>query len=261
MRKVLVAVAVGAVAGSAMLASAASRDESQPEARAYMNFNFGGARALPKNFHYGMRLDYDHRFVSHPMPPIVQMDFNSYGFSDARVNGLPFIRRVYALNQTEVATIPVAVGAGAGTAVAATTVVDWTLLAVGAAGLGVAGYQAADNAKSDETTTVASGGSAAGGSTSGSATGSTSGSATGSTSGSTTGGDTAGGSTSGGSTSGGTTGGDTSGGSTSGGSTSGGLLGFAEYRNMSEATRHTAEYQEWLDGGTGHMGDLAAAKK
>ncbi|HVT34388.1 MAG TPA: hypothetical protein VHE37_02305 [Nevskiaceae bacterium] len=240
MYRIMTAAAVGVALGTAMLASAASRDESQPEARAYMNLSFGGNAALPKNFHYGMRLDYDHRFVSHPMPPMLQMDFTDNGFSDARFNGLPFVRRYY-LNQAEGAVAAGAAGAGTASTV---TVVDWTLLAAGAAGLGVAGYEVSSNSKSD-TAPATSGTSTGGGSNTGNSTG-----------GSTTGGSTTGGSTTGGST----TGGSTTGGSTTGGSTTGGLLGFAEYGPQAEATRHTAEYQEWLDGGTGQMGDLAPVK-
>lgn len=250
MRKILIATAVGSALGAAMLAHAASPNENSLQAKAYMHFNFGGNSSLPSNFHYGLRLDQDPRFLDVPMPSLMQMDFNQYGFNLARLNGLPVAQRSYTLN---------AVGAVA----AATTVVDWSMIAIGAVGVGFATKEAIDNSK-DEVSAPASGGSTGGGSTTGGTTGSTTGSSTG---GNTTGGSTGGnttGSTTGsttGNTTGSTTGGSTTGGSTTGGSTTGGLLGLlTDMSSDGNAERMSREYSEWLDGGNGQMGDLSAAR-
>lgn len=263
MRKILIATVVGSSMGAAMLAYAAGPADASLESRAYVNFNFGGDRALPRNFHYGLRLDYDQRFLPAAVPSVLQVDFNRAGFNTARLNGLPFMYREYALNQVET----IAVGAAAASS---TVVVDFTLLAIGAVGVGVAGAAAIDNADDDGSPTSGSsaGGSTAGGGTTGTTTGDTTGSTTGSTTGNTTGsttgsttGNTTGNTTGGSTTGGGTTGGSTTGGSTTGGGLTGGLLGLSMTEHQrADGERASPEYIEWLDGGSGQMGDLSPAR-
>lgn len=260
MRKVLTAVTVGALSGAAMLAGAASPTDNVPEARAYLNFDFGGTRALPRNFHYGLRLDRDSRYATIPVP-FMQLDFDAKGTLKSHLNGMPVMRRSLIATQGEIAaegaeaaaadasanagfeaaateaapadaagsevaaegaaeSIPVEEVGAEAGATAAYTAADWGLIALGAAGVAYAGYEVSKS--SDDAPAGSGGGSTGGGST---------------------------------------TGGSTTGGSTSGSPLGGILLGLSDMeklgRNSSNPSR---EYIEWLDGGTGHMGDLEAAR-
>lgn len=188
-----------------MLAVAASPTDNAPEARAYLKLNFGGSRDLPRNFHYGLRLDRDSRYTQLPVA-LMQMDMSSSGTLDTQLNGMTLMRRSLIANQSE-----------GGAEATAYTAADWGLIVLGAAGVGYAGYEVS---KSDDEPTNGGGGSTTGGST---------------------------------------TGGSTTGGSTTGGSTTGlPLLGLAELDRLSNSERASSEYREWLDGGTGQMGDLEA---
>ena len=116
-----------------------------------------------------------------------------------------------------------------GAAVATTTwsAADWGLIVLGVAGVGYAGYEVAGSHQDSGTTSPSSSG----------------------------GGTTAGGNTAGGGTTGGGTSGNPLGGLT--GLTTGGLTDIAGAAGDERTSR---EYQEWLDGGTGHMGDLSPAR-
>lgn len=83
------------------VASAMDRDEQAPESRAYLGFSFGGQKAAPRDFHYGLRLDHDSRFVEGETAPLMQFDFTRRGFADAKVNGLSVIKQRYRLRQSE----------------------------------------------------------------------------------------------------------------------------------------------------------------
>lgn len=98
MRKVLVAATFGLVLS---VAGASNRDEHNPESRVYLGFSFGGHSIAPRNFHYGLRIDHDSRFVERPVAPLMQFDFTPRGFNDAHVNGLSVIRPAYRLRQAE----------------------------------------------------------------------------------------------------------------------------------------------------------------
>ena len=98
MRKILAAATFGLVLS---VAGASNPDEQTPEARAYLGFSFGGQSTMPRDFHYGLRLDHDSRFVEGRVPPLMQFDFTHRGFSDARVNGLSVIKQEYRLRQAE----------------------------------------------------------------------------------------------------------------------------------------------------------------
>lgn len=93
-----------AVAGFVLglgVASAADRAELAPETRAYLGFSFGGAKAVPRALHYGLRIDQDARFVEGEVAPLVKFDFTPRGLSDAQVNGLSVIKPSYRLRQSE----------------------------------------------------------------------------------------------------------------------------------------------------------------
>lgn len=105
MRRLLIAAACGLVLG---VAGAAGNDDNSPEARAYMGFSFGGAKALPHDLHYGLRIDQDARLFEgqRPMSPLMQFDFTRAGLNEARLNGLPIAKRAYRLRQTDVSAEP-----------------------------------------------------------------------------------------------------------------------------------------------------------
>jgi hypothetical protein len=287
MRKVLAAACFGLVL---TVAGASSSDDSTPEGRAYFGLSFGGARAMPRDFHYGLRLDHDSRFIEGQAPAMMQLDFTTRGFNSAHVNGLNVIRPQYRLRQNDtgaeqpaeqpaeapaeqpaeppaegVEEVPAeggeeAAGAeqpgffgrmwqgitgffGGGddeeeapTETASTepapedpaveevtegvflnfNAVDWGLLALGAVGIG---YAVGEISNGDETD--------------------------------------AGGTTTGGTTTGGTAGGTPLGGTPLGGTPLGLTpLGLTSTHIRDAMDRETLERIEWLDGGTGHMGDL-----
>ena len=83
------------------VAGATDRNEQAPESRAYIGFSFGGEKAVPRDFHYGLRLDHDSRFAEGQLPPVMQFDFTRRGMSDVRVNGLSVIKQQYRLQQAE----------------------------------------------------------------------------------------------------------------------------------------------------------------
>jgi hypothetical protein len=214
MRKLLIATAIGAGLCVGAVAVAANSDDLAPQARAYMNYGFGGKdSSLPRNFHYGLRLDQDTRLATRigreSMPSIMQLDFNAKsGFESARVNGVPFASRSLRLNEDGTET--------------SYSVLDWGLLAVGVVGLGFGIAEVVKTKESDDPKTTGT-----------------------STGGGTTGGTPTGGTTTGGTPTGGTT----------GGLLGTGLLGFTG-ASYSGDRNVDAERQAWLDGGTGHMGDL-----
>ena len=100
MRKMIAAATFGLVLS---VAGATGPDEMTPEGRAYLGFSFGGEQVTPRNFHYGLRLDHDRRYLDgqSQVPSVMQFDFTPRGFNDARVNGLSIIKPQYRLRQAE----------------------------------------------------------------------------------------------------------------------------------------------------------------
>lgn len=98
MRKLLAAACFGLVL---TVAGASSSDDATPEGRAYIGLSFGGERAIPRDFHYGLRLDHDSRYLEGTAKPLMQIDFTARGFSSAHVNGLNVIRPQFRLRQNE----------------------------------------------------------------------------------------------------------------------------------------------------------------
>jgi hypothetical protein len=233
MRTLITALGTGAAfMGAGLLANAASPDERHPEARAYVQFKFGGASHRTESFFYGLRLDHDSRFHDQPAAPLLAVEFNNAGFSSASIQGMPFVDS-HSLNQAEAGTL---------------SAVNWGVLAAGVVGVGAVAVAVADSEDESPDPGSSTGGAGAGGDTGG-GTGGTGGGTGG------TGGGTGG-------TGGGT--GGTGGGT---GGTGGGLLGLVggftevnfrvEYANEKDALA-AAERQRVLDGGTGFMGDLIA---
>lgn len=215
------------------LASAWGPNNDAPEARAFAALSFGeSARSGMSEFFYGMRLDQSYQSRLEGRPALAQMHFDRHGFNEARVNGVPFAYTV-RLAQNEGGEG----GESSPGAFSNFTFVDWTLLAVGAVAIG---YGISEVVDQEDTPDPSGGGTTTGGTTTG---------------GTTTGGTTTG-TPLGGLLGGGTTGGTTTG--TTTGTPLGGLLGtFRTTSQGADETRHSAEYQEWLDGGTGQMGDLS----
>lgn len=216
------------------LAAAWGPNNDAPEGRAYAAFGFGeSARSGANQFFYGMRIDQSYQSRLEGRPALAQLDFDRHGFNEARVNGVPFAYTV-RLAQNEGGEG----GESTPGAFSNFTFVDWTLLVVGAAAIG---YGIAEVVDQEDTPDPAGG---------------TTGGTTGTTTGGTTGG-LLGGLLGGGATTGTTTG------TPLGGLLGGGLLGGVLPVNHSTAdalgeTRSTREYQEWLDGGSGQMGDLSS---
>ncbi len=113
----------------------------QPQARAYLSYNFGGdnrRRGLAAPLHYGLRLDYDSRLrqgSSVVTTPLLQLDHDNRGESMAFANGVPFAARNLRLNEDA--------GSGASTGSSSGwSYFDWGLLAVGIGGTGYLIYDA-----------------------------------------------------------------------------------------------------------------------
>lgn len=191
---------------------AASPREQAPEARAYLSIGYGQPKQQANSFFYGLRLDHDSRSELASAAPIAQLAFDRQGFSSASLNGMPFTRRLVSRQDEGGET------SGEGGMFSNFSGIDWTLLAVGAVGIGFAIQQVAD---SEDTPDPA-----------------------------------------GGASTGGSTGGTTAGGGTAGGGLLGGLLGgltggYAGRLGAEDDRQASAEYRDWLDGGSGQMGDLA----
>lgn len=110
---------------STTTAMAAGVDSSFGEARLYWRTSFAEQSSQATAMQFGASLDYDRRYINQTLPgqPAAQVNFDRNGFVSASMNGLPFARRV-AMQQAE------------GGAAVSYTVVDYTLLALGAAGVG-----------------------------------------------------------------------------------------------------------------------------
>ena len=131
MRKLLIASAVVTGVGFCTGAFAADYASYSPKTTAYLNFGFGGNAknsSVLSSLHYGLRMDQRaasaFSAVGQPVrPAFMQADFNLRdGFSGAMVNGVRFASHVKKFDED-----------GGDTSY---SVVDWGLLAIGAAGLG-----------------------------------------------------------------------------------------------------------------------------
>lgn len=152
MQKKLIVAAILGVTGSFSAAQAADPTQARPEARAQMQIQFGGSQVLAQRMNFRFLVDHDRRAVDASVPALFQMDFTADGLGSARFNGVPFAQRQLAAQQAEGET--------------AFTVFDWTLLAIGAAGIGVVVADIADHEET-ETPVGATSGSDSGGGDSG----------------------------------------------------------------------------------------------
>lgn len=172
MRKLLIASMMSA--GVIMQAQAANTDLYTPQMNAYVNFSFGAPKAQSLGLHYGLRMDYNENFkatisrsmsssVSNALPPLLQMDFSANtGFTNAKLNGLTFMKRIVTLNQNGEEGAAGVEGSG-GSAFSSFTTVDWGILAAGVVGVGFGVAQVAKNDETPDTTTTASSGGGGGG--------------------------------------------------------------------------------------------------
>ena len=128
----------------ASTAMAAGIDSSFGEARLYWRTTFGERAHQPLGMQYGATLDYDRRYLESDLPQIVaaHVSFDQKGFAGAAINGVPFARRV-TLQQDE----------GASEAGSSYTVIDYSLLAIGAAAIGFAIYEVADGKNTQDAAT------------------------------------------------------------------------------------------------------------
>lgn len=196
MRKYFQAVAVGAVVAVSFSVYAADTLDVKPESRAYLNFDFGGSREQTHELHYGLqfgqRAEYNRdREILRPASAI-KFDYSNVG-NNLLVNGRPLAARATRLNQTEGAAAAeaaapaaeepgffgkignwfgnlfgggddAAAAAPAAETTAATepgffdsyTIADYALLGVGIVGVG---YAISEVAKSDDSPDPAAGGS------------------------------------------------------------------------------------------------------
>lgn len=136
MRKATITAALAAMLGCSAAATAADRYDQQPELKAYMNFSFDGRGADKQMLAYGLRLDHDRRFLEAPVAPIAKLEFRGLqGLEQFQVNGMPLVKRELAL------------GADGETQY---SWVDWGLIVAAVAGIGYLVYDIVD---SDETKT------------------------------------------------------------------------------------------------------------
>jgi hypothetical protein len=133
MRKGLIAAAV--VGSLATMSSALAVDPSRqlPSAMLSLQSGFGGApeaQAL-RAPRLAFKLDYDRRFGNVPPNPLMQVQFSPKGFETAAFNGLPFAMRVRQVDQ-------------AGDELSY-TVFDYGLAALGLLAVGYAVYEVVDS--------------------------------------------------------------------------------------------------------------------
>jgi hypothetical protein len=136
MRKGTITAVLAAMLGCSASVSAADRYDQQPEMKVYMNFMFDGRGADKQMLAYGLRLDHDRRFLEAPIAPIAKLEFRGLqGLDQFQVNGMPLVKREMAL------------GADGKTQY---SWVDWGLIVAAVAGIGYLVYDIVD---SDETDT------------------------------------------------------------------------------------------------------------
>lgn len=229
-----------ALAGTWTAVAGQNNDIStQPSANAYVSMDFGHpnpARALTAPLHYGLRMSYDQRlraFDGGALPALAQWDFDTRGNRIAMVGGIPFMAHIRPpMRQAEDdGGRPAQDGIGP----EGLDFFDLSLLVVGVAGIGYLIYEVAQNDDSKAETPPATTGGLLGGLLGGTTTGGLLGGLLGGGTGGTTGGTT---------------------GSTTTGGLLGGLLGGGGYTSIRVSADRDVERLNWLDGGTGQMGDL-----
>lgn len=152
-------------------AAAADRYGYKPEAGVYVSYSFGGPtpKALP--MHYGLMMKYEGNplaFSSLPnLPPLLTLDFDYAGSGLAMISGIPFMYHIARLDQNGTPG-----DSDEQTRPGGFNVVDWGLLGLGVAGIGYGISQVAQSKDSPDAqrNTSQAGGGLLGGLTAGGAT-------------------------------------------------------------------------------------------
>ncbi|AXQ29864.1 hypothetical protein D0B54_14785 [Solimonas sp. K1W22B-7] len=140
MRIWIVSAAAAAMFATALPAAAADQNEKQPEFKAYVSLKFDGHGEAAQQLNYGLRMDHDRRFLDEPRPAIAQLDFRAgrqAGLEKFQLNGAPLVQRQTQLNQDG----ELQYGA-----------IDWALVAAAAVGIGWIAYETFDNDESPDPT-------------------------------------------------------------------------------------------------------------
>lgn len=136
MRTWIVSAAAAALFATAGSAVAADINDKQPEFKAYIDLKFDGRGYDAQQLNYGLRMDHDRRFLEAPRPAIAQLDFRAgreAGLQKFELNGAPLVERKAELNQDgelQYGTL------------------DWALIAAAVVGVGWIAYETFDNGES-----------------------------------------------------------------------------------------------------------------
>ncbi|PPE75372.1 hypothetical protein C3942_00275 [Solimonas fluminis] len=136
MRTWIISAAAAALFATAGSAAAADYNDKQPEFKAYFDLKFDGRGSDAQQLNYGLRMDHDRRFLEAPRPAIAQLDFRAgkqAGLEKFELNGAPLVERKAELNQdgeVQYGTI------------------DWALIAAAVVGVGWIAYETFDNDES-----------------------------------------------------------------------------------------------------------------
>lgn len=136
MRTWIVTAAAAAMLGISLPAAAADLTEKQAEFKAYLSLNFDGRGADAQQLNYGLRMDHDRRFLESPRPAIAQLEFRAgSGFDKFQLNGMPLVQRQAELNAAGDIQY---------------SWVDWTLVVAAVGGIGWIAYETFDNDESPD---------------------------------------------------------------------------------------------------------------
>jgi hypothetical protein len=136
MRTWIISAAAAALFATASSAAAADYNDKQPEFKAYIDLKFDGRGSEAQQLNYGLRMDHDRRFLEAPRPAIAQLDFRTgaqAGLEKFELNGAPLVERKAELNQDGELQY---------------TAIDWALVAAAVVGVGWIAYETFDNDES-----------------------------------------------------------------------------------------------------------------
>jgi hypothetical protein len=138
-------------ASTVLLTATAANLQPRGEARAYVGTSFGGQKTAKDSglaWHYGLRMDYRSPYqVLGDRAPLVNMRFDHHGLQTATLGGVRLLQRDLILNAD-------------GSSNVAYSPLDWSLLLVGTASLGLVFAQISNgrNTADPATTTTTTGG-------------------------------------------------------------------------------------------------------
>jgi hypothetical protein len=99
MQKYILPLAAGCLACAGI--ASADRGDSAAQFSAQLSYAFGGQRAMTAPLHFSMQLDASRNAGDGWQPPLLRFDFNSVNGGLARLGGLPLIRTSVRLGQFE----------------------------------------------------------------------------------------------------------------------------------------------------------------